>query len=649
MVELPNLPGLRRDISAINPKLYREFKLSQASSTSSLEELPVVEEENSLLSYFEKSNSLAGFSQTVSPYPSSGRAYNDASGRYSLVSQQQDRENKSRALPYSNLDSLPASISKGGKVCHFVAVFSEAMKDSSTQSRKVVLKVYLEDNSIEIREPKVENSGTMHGKFLKRHQILKPSGNSIYTIEDMRAGAKLEIYNRTYIILDADLYTRRYLQSINVHFGRPIADPRNVYDPTTRPGMSRAAPRTSSRPPGGLSDYFKYNTKILRFYGLWDCRENLFGDELFVKVHYSLAENTIEVVPIHNPKSGRDKLPKLLKKTSITKPRVSSATLDLEVSDDISLGSAGSSNSSRSPLSRSGTAGSTVSRAPPMVPRDSYHWTDLQIGMVIPVASMTLQLIDADDFTREFYKSKMMPLSPAIVRVPPTYPTIVETIPPYNGFGSEEDSLQTCKHKLILSAPSKDGAKLKALANMIMRYEAVMAEPGPTDADRKFIIQVHLEDDTFQIREPPVRNSGHKGGIFLARCKLESHDGSTPLLPSDLHLGALVTILSHKFRIFNCDQFTFKYMEEHCHVWIKSDIERIIKKVTPKKDVLQRLFLTAPSLANRSLTADDLGEFLQRAGCDLILQEVHTLFRLVDTYRTGSIKMTLFLKYVMDL
>jgi len=478
MVELPNLPGLRRDISSINPKLYREFKLSQASSTSSLEEMmPVVEEENSLMSYFEKSNSLAGFSQTVSPYPSSGRAYNDASGRYSLVSQQHDRENKSRALPYSNLDSLPASISKGGKVCHFVAVFSEAMKDSSAQSRKVILKVFLEDNSIEIREPKVENSGTMHGKFLKRHQIVKPSGDSIYTIEDMRAGAKLEIYNRTYIILDADLYTRRYLQSINVHFGRPIADPRNVYDPTTRPGMSRAAPRTSSRPPGGLSDYFKYNTKILRFYGVWDCSDLLFGDELFVKLHYSLAENTIEVVPIHNAKSGRDKLPKLLKKTSIIKPRVSSAaSIDLEASDEISVGSAGSSASS--PLSRSGTAGSTVSRAPPMVPRNSYHWTDLHIGMIIPVASMTLQLIDADDFTREFYKSKMMRLGPAIVREQPTYPTIVETIPPYNGFGSEEDSLQTCKHKLILSAPTKDGAKLKALANMIMRYEAVMAEPG---------------------------------------------------------------------------------------------------------------------------------------------------------------------------
>ena len=90
-------------------------------------------------------------------------------------------------------------------------------------------------------------------------------------------------------------------------------------------------------------------------------------------------------------------------------------------------------------------------------------------------------------------------------------------------------------------------------------------------------------------------------------------------------------------------------MEEHCHVWTKSDIVRIITQVTPKKEVLQRLFLTAPSLGSRSLTADDLGDFLQRAGCDLILQEVHTLFRQVDTYRAGTIKMTVFLKYIMDL
>ena len=88
------------------------------------------------------------------------------------------------------------------------------------------------------------------------------------------------------------------------------------------------------------------------------------------------------------------------------------------------------------------------------------------------------EYIDADDFTREFYSSKMMPLDSPIIRPTPEYPTLQEIIPTYNGFGSEEDSLQTCKHTLIPTAPSKDGAKLKALANMIMRYEAILADPG---------------------------------------------------------------------------------------------------------------------------------------------------------------------------
>lgn len=262
MPELPNLPGVRRDISLINPKLYKEFKASQAALTlheSSVqdeyadEEVPLVEEENSLMSYFESSNKMQGFSQLLSPYPSASRAYNDiSSGRYSLVSQQQDRIKKCRSLPYSNLNSLPSSISKIGQVCNFVAYFNEISREGiEDRSRKVILKLYLEDSSIEITEPRVENSGTTQGKFLKRHQIYKPNSTTeIYTIEDMRSNAEIVIYNRIYKIIDADLHTKRYMESMDISFGQPLPDPRNIYDPTTRPGISRAAPKTSSRPPG---------------------------------------------------------------------------------------------------------------------------------------------------------------------------------------------------------------------------------------------------------------------------------------------------------------------------------------------------------------------------------------------------------------
>lgn len=162
---------------------------------------------------------------------------------------------------------------------------------------------------------------------------------------------------------------------------------------------------------------------------------------------------------------------------------------------------------------------------------------------------------------------------------------------------------------------------------------------------------MHLEDDTFQIREPPLRNSGHKGGIFLSRVKLENHDGSkTPILETnDLHVGANVTILSHSFDIFDCDQFTFKYMEGNAHLWSYSNLNHVTKKLITKKSIIQRLFLMYPALASRSIDVFELANVLERSGVTLIMQEVYTLFRAVDTFRTGSVKMSKMLKFIMDL
>ena len=62
---------------------------------------------------------------------------------------------------------------------------------------------------------------------------------------------------------------------------------------------------------------FEFGRKVLRFYGVWDCRANLFGDELKVKVHYSLADGALEIVPVHERNGGRDRLPKYLKRTQV--------------------------------------------------------------------------------------------------------------------------------------------------------------------------------------------------------------------------------------------------------------------------------------------------------------------------------------------
>lgn len=169
------------------------------------------------------------------------------------------------------------------------------------------------------------------------------------------------------------------------------------------------------------------------------------------------------------------------------------------------------------------------------------------------------------------------------------------------------------------------------------------------DKTREFILQLHLEDDTIQIREPPVRNSGHKGGIFLQRCKLESHDGSPTLEPKDVFLGATVTVLAHQFDVQDCDQYTFKYMEANAGTWRYSDLSAVSAKLRAKKEVVQRVVLTYPALQTRTVDVAELGEVLERTGLRLVKQEVFTIFRAIDPQRAGTVKMTKLLKYVMDL
>ena len=522
--ELPNLPGVRRDVSLINPKLYRDFKASQGidvSRAGTAASQQGRDDDNSLLSYFEGSKD---YSQILSPFPQNGASYNDLSGRYSLASQRRDRVSKTRSLPYSSTGSIPAFVRDEKRMCCFQAYFYEPARDEvPARARRVNIIVYLEDNSIEIVEPKEENSGTSQGRFLKRHVISKqPSRRpdspaeptpEIFTIKDFYAGAELVFYNRTYIVLDADGHTKKLLAEMGITFGTPLPPPDDVYNPKTRAGARTAATRMGRRK--GKALHFQYDRKVLRFYGIWDCRNSLFGDELRVKLHYSLAENTIEVVPIHERNSGRDRLPKLLKKSAVTmRPPTctspaakhilaSSGEFDLTGGSLSSLDSTGGGGGEDSDggggsfmgrRSRAPSRGASKHRPPPpsmedsvtslvaqsdngWVPERPFHWTDLHIGDEIPVASMHVLLVDADEFTREFYNSKNMPLDAPIHMPKPVYPTVTSEVPPYNGFGSEADSLATCRHTLVPMPPPKDGAKLKMLSGMVLRYEATLVDP----------------------------------------------------------------------------------------------------------------------------------------------------------------------------
>lgn len=648
--ELPNLPGLRRTPSRIVMKAREELR--QATRGSELEEKSLGEEEEmSFTSYFGDSSRLLDMSKSLSAFPSNAGSMNDISGRYSLRSQQEARLSKSLSLPFTNLDYAPPFVvNQTERVCRFLAYFSEAIPENlieTMRSRKVEIKFYTEDDTIEIIEPKERNSGLVQGKVLKRHQIAKPRNpedtldGSIFLLEDFQSGAVVEMYNRQYTVIDCDLATRRYMEDLGIDFGESLSMPSNYTPDTTRgatarSSVSRGSTLSRSTNPSGLhsnpkiTGFHQYGRTVLRFFGVWDSSGDLFGDELTVRLHYILADDTIEILPTYERNCGRDKLQMLLKRTKVMKRGIADDASYSQMSfNSLGLSSASGSNSKQAPLR-------------------PYHWTDLHIGDTIPVAAMTVLLTDADQFTRDFYAGRNMPLGPAIVREKKVYPKFEVAIPPHNGFGSEIDSLTSCKGSLMPLPPHKDGAKLKAFQGMILRYQATLDNPKASDRSRSFIIQVHLEDDTIQVLEPPQRNSGHKGGVFLNRGKIEPHDDSPSVVPQDLYLGAVVPIYGFHFLLHDADEYTLRHMEENCREWGKSDLSSVIAKLKEHEEVLTRLILTSPGLSRKEMTYAEVLDFFLLAGTPVVKQEVVTLLRVLDPKKFGSVKLTKILKFMMS-
>lgn len=89
---------------------------------------------------------------------------------------------------------------------------------------------------------------------------------------------------------------------------------------------------------------------------------------------------------------------------------------------------------------------------------------------------------------------------------------LAQQTPPYNGFGSEEDSQCSCKG-LLPKPPKRDFIKFmerdrSGLDSNVLRFLAMMETKKTIDQDRKFIISYFMSDDSILVFEPPVRNSG---------------------------------------------------------------------------------------------------------------------------------------------
>nr|XP_023656606.1 EF-hand domain-containing family member C2 [Paramormyrops kingsleyae] len=522
----------------------------------------------------------------------------------------------------------------------FDAYFQEAVTENRVESvrvRQCKIYFYLEDDTIQVVEPEFRNSGITQGTLIRRHRIPlpPPKDDQFYSVRHFNINQEIVLYSRTFMVTDCDAFTHNFLRKLGVRLNPPAPTPEDKYSILRRQMEGSMQPLRPYERQDTLRQFLEHDRKVLHFFCLWDDSESMFGDCRELTLHYFLSDDTMEIREIFCPNSGRDAVPKFLKRSKLPKHAPTPKLQPGEVTNRTVLNVFG-------PLGQGGRY-MLDSLKTGAIQEDFYKDCDLALGTVINVWGRKVLLCDCDSFTKEFYRSKygIEDFTPVPYKPRPA-PKPTRQVPPYNGFDSEEDSLSSCQG-LLPKPPKKDFRKFmekdrQGLVSNVLRFEGKMVSEDPIDRERLFIISFYLSDDTISVFEPPQRNSGVTGGKFLERRRVKKPDqellkgeASECFGAQDLYVGAQLCLHQYEFQLVDADEFTLNHMEEHAKEFPRANIDTIVSKLRSisedKRREIESLLAVSDPEDMGVVSYGPLRDLLLEAGCQLSEHEILTLGR----------------------
>ncbi|XP_012693028.1 EF-hand domain-containing family member C2 isoform X2 [Clupea harengus] len=500
----------------------------------------------------------------------------------------QKHKQKYSLFPKGENSNAPSWVAFDKQVLCFDAFFQEVVPQSKEEKyrvRKCKIYFYLEDDTIQVVEPELKNSGIPQGTLIRRHRISLPHPNDdqFYNVHHFNINQEMVLYSRTFKIMDCDPFTRNFLRKLGVRLNPTASVPEDPYCNLRQEMEESMKPLRPYERQDTLKQFLDHDRNVLCFYCHWDDSESMFGDPRELIMHYFLADDTIEIREVIYPNSGRDATPKFLHRSRLPKHAPIPIHQPGEKTDRTVLNVFG-------PMGHGGRY-ILDSLKTGAVKEDFYKDRDLTFGSVINVWGRRVMICDCDNFTKAFYRTKygVEDFTPVQYKAPPA-PKPARPVPPYNGFGSEEDSLCSCQG-LLPKPPQKDFKKLmekdrQGLDSNVLRFVGKMETDNPIDKERVFIICFYLSDDTIAVFEPTQRNSGVIGGKFLERSRVKKpgqelfkSEKSEWFTVQDLYVGAQLLLNKQSFKLVDADEYAFNYMEQHVEEFPRANMGTILSKI----------------------------------------------------------------------
>ncbi|XP_029679187.1 EF-hand domain-containing protein 1-like [Formica exsecta] len=442
-----------------------------------------------------------------------------------------------RAPRYAFRQFVPRYALFAQKCLHFKAFFRQGVFDSPDEHyriRHVDIVYYLEDDTLCVIEPVVDNAGFQQGKLVRRDKIPKNAKGDPFIWKDFNVGINVCIYGVVYRIVDCDSFTREFLTSQGIDVGEkeslpadPYAEQRKIKHDGT---IGRITTRMMSEDP--RRRFLEFDGMVLSFDATWN-------DDRY-RVLYFLTDDTVAIREIHKPNDGKDPVAMLLKRTRVPKNWQSlpswHPSIYMEYGD------------------------------PEII--EYYTPRDFRVGETILLYGRCFLLHDCDAFTRKYYSDVLgVPQADAIpVPVRDEKPTPIKCeAPPHIKIDSPEDTYVSSP-SFVSKSPKKN--VIRQLINFAkkLRYSMRMDAVHPEDEDRDFVLEYRLSDGAIRIIERERRNSGRHEACFLSfrlipkPCSTRRDDREY-YTPEDLFVGARINVFNHRFVITGADLFVYRYVE----------------------------------------------------------------------------------------